>query len=299
MVNSTYGVIMEHKIIKYTLYNQNKPIKCVDFKSLVDQYNFIIEHINLNTFNIKDEIKKDSGWNGKHSLDESLKAMFFGFDNNTNYFLNNVNIIRSQDGIGEGYYMDSEGLVYDMGAFVSGEPECCLNMGLPEVKPSFKIMVDISFSSQYTEKQINNRGIAITNLINTLLINGYLVDLYFMLYNTQYDMDVMFTIDLDTKCLPIATIAYLCSTDYFRKICFAVIDKIREKKSCENRGISRLTSFMLDKFKKDDIFFIGGSFNNPEIGDKINTIDSANKYILELFNKFCKEHKIKISLEDI
>ena len=55
---------------------------------------------------------------------------------------------------------------------------------------------------------------------------------------------------------------------------------------------------MLNKFKKEDIFFIGGSYANPQISSHINTVSEANEYIISLFATYCKEHKIKLTFKD-
>lgn len=185
-----------------------------------------------------------------------------------------------------------------MGSVVEGIPECCLNAELPAIKPCIKIMVDIAFDAWCGPDKLNNRGIAIANLINTLIINGFIIDLYFMRYNHQNDMDIMFTVKVNTEVLPISTIAFMSSADFFRKIGFMTTDLVRNKKSEAGRGYSIMQPFILNKIKKEDIFFIGGSFLNPEISSHLDSIKSANEYIISLFNIYCEEHKIKISFND-
>lgn len=214
--------------------------------------------------------------------------MKYGFQDETDYFLDTIVKINRTTDINNGLFMNYEGFAYDMGKVVSGEPECCLNIGLPNSTPYIKIYVDISFSCIYKAEQIYNRGIAITNLINTLLLNGVIVDLYFMEYNHQYDLDIMYTLKVDTTTLSISCI--------FRKMGFILIDLIRNKQSEDGRGNSTVLPFMLENFKKNKIFFIGGSYTNEKFCKNLQNINVANNYLINMFNKFCKDNEISISL---
>lgn len=285
-------------VVKYNIKTDNKVIKCVEFDSIIDQYEYIMPSIRNNRFGNVTELEKDMGWNGSYTLNEVVEGMKYGLQKSTDYFLDNIKEIRSQDTTGRGTFLDYDGFAYDMGSVVEGVLECCLNADLPAVKPCIKVLVDVSFSCWHSANQLDNRGIAIANLINTLIINGYIVDLCFMLYNTQSDMDIMATTRVNTEVLPISTVAFLSGSDYFRKIGFITMDEVRDKASNWGRGQSYIQNFMLNKFKKEDIFFIGGSYANPQISSHINTVSEANEYIISLFATYCKEHKIKLTFKD-
>lgn len=283
---------------KYEFYNNGKIVKCVNFDGFIDQLDFINNFVKNNTFNTAKEVNVCDNFYGKHDLSTALDGMNYGFTEMTDYFKNVMAQIKSCTKSFDGIFMDYQGFAYDMGAVVSGEPECCVNMGLPVPTPCVKIFVDIAWSSWITAEQILNRGIAITNLINTLLINGCIVDLYAVRYNIQNDMEILFMTKVDTKTLSIANIAFMCSPCYFRKIGWITTDCIRNKRSEAGRGMSRMSDFMLQKLKNDKIFFIGGDYTNSSIVEHIHTIESANKYILEIFKKYCEENKIAITFEE-
>lgn len=287
-------------MIKYTIKDKNTEIKCVNFDSILDQYEFLKYFVQSDNFGTVREVNKQDNFYGKRKFKDSLNGMMYGFQDDTQYFLDSIASVtkdtESDDGIG----MDVEGYAYDMFSVINNIPECCLTMSSPSTKPYVKIMVDICFSCWYTAEEIRNRGIAITNLINTLLINGCIVDLCFMELNIQSDLNVMYTVKVDTELLPISNIAFICSPEYFRKIGFCTIDAIRERKSEDGRGRSKVFDFMLKKFKKDKLFFIGGSFTNPDLTrEKLETVNSANKYILEIFKKYCEENKIVLNIDSI
>lgn len=273
-------------------------IKCVDFDSFIDQYHFIKDFVKNDKFGTPHSVNQKDDFYGFHDLYNTLDGMNYGFQEATDYFLDVIADIKSSKDTSRGIHMDCEGYAYDMGSVVNGVPECCINSGLPSLTPCIKIMVDITFSWIYTQNQIYNRGIAITNLINTLLINGCIVDLYVVEFNQQFDMSVLYTVKVDTNTLSIANIAFLSSPEYFRKIGFITVDCIRNKKSQEGRGCSTILDFMTKKIQKEKIFFIGGSYTNCEIGSHINSVDEANKYLLEIFKKYCTDNEIELTIED-
>lgn len=283
--------------VEYTIKNKNKLIKCVDFKNLLDQYSYIKKGIDTDIFNTVSEVSKEDDFFGKNSMSKTVEGMSFGFQDETNYFLDKIEDVKNKDGLSDGVFMDNIGFAYDMGAYVSGEPECCINMGLPQPAPYVCIMVDLFFSAMYSAKQILNRGIAVTNLVNTLLLNGCVVDLFVFEYNLQSDFDVMYTTKIDTKTLPISSIAFVCTPEYFRKIGFITCDVIRNKQSDIGRGSSTMTQFMLDKIKKDKIFYIGGS-NGFWSSCGYDDLDKMNDTLIENFNKYCVENKIVLKLNN-
>lgn len=281
-------------MIKYTIDNNGKKIKAIDFDNLNEQLLYIQKPIKDKAYSVIDQVKQEDNFYGTHTLDQSLQGMKYGFDNDTNYFLDNIAQVQNDDGLTGGIHVDVEGFAYDMGSVVEGIPECCLNSNLPTPTPSVTIMVDIAFSWCVSARAISNRGIAITNLINTLLLNGYIVDLYLLRYNSQYDLDIMYTVKIDTTNLSIANIAYVCTPEYFRKIGWITTDVLREKESESGRGQSKILPFMLNKIKKEKIFFIGGDYSDSNITSHLDSVKNANNYILETFKKYCNENKITI-----
>lgn len=285
--------------VEYQVKHKGKTIKCIDFDGLNDQLKYILPNIKNNTFDIVNEIKNEVGWNGSYTLDETINGMKYGFDKQTEYFLDLIDQLRVQEGEGEGIFLDTEGYIYDMGSVVSGVPECCLNYHMSEPKPLIKIYIDVSFHCGFTPEQLNNRGCAIANLINTLLLNGVIVELYYFMYNIQNDMDCLVTLRVDTSVLPISIIAFLASTDYFRKIMFITLDCVRKKESEDGRGYSMACDFMVNKFKKEGIFVISGGYMDRGLNSNLDNVKNASDYLMKNFELFCKENKIKIEFLDI
>lgn len=282
--------------VLYTITPPNaRKIKCVDFNGFYDQLEYIKDVARDNLYNAVKRVRHRDDWWGTRTLNQTIEGMKYGFQDDTNYFLNNIAEVKNNDGTSEGVKMSVEGSAYDMGAVIEGVPECCLNFNLPAPVPYINIMVDLFFSGSFSATQIRNRGIAITNLVNTLLFNGYAVDLHAFEFNSQWDQNVMYTIKIDTKNLSMADLAFLCSPEYFRKIALLTIDKRRDSASSAGMGSSEVLPFMLKKFKKSKVFFIGGSISDKNIGSQLSSVKQANKYITKIFQKYCDENKIVIT----
>lgn len=284
-------------VVEYNLKVDNDTIKCVDFDGFIDQLSYIKDFIKNDIFNTATEVNECDDFYGEHTLSQTIEGMNYGFQNVTDYFLDIIEDVKSSTDISNGMFMDCEGFAYDMGAVVNGEPECCINYGLPKPTPCIKILVDIVFPCTYQSYQILNRGIAITTLIETLLVNGYIVDLYSFEFNNQYDIRIMYTNKIDTRTLSISNIAFMSSPEYFRKIGFITVDKIRNRPSGLGRGNSRILDFMINKIKKDKIFFIGGGYSDNELYNHLDSPQNALKYMLEKFNLYAQENKIEINFK--
>ena len=153
--------------------------KCIHFDNLVEQKEYIKDAIKTRKWKVVSEIEREQPKNtdfyGETNLEDTLLSMDYGLKSYTEYFLDNIDDISSESDGADGMFMDYEGFAYDMGAVVSGEPECCVNMNQLAPTPVINIVVDISFVCRVTAKEIMNRGIAITNLVNTLLTKKYIV----------------------------------------------------------------------------------------------------------------------------
>ena len=275
-------------VVKYNIKTDNKVIKCVEFDSIIDQYEYIMPSIRNNRFGNVTELEKDMGWNGSYTLNEVIEGMKYGLQKSTDYFLDNIKEIRSQDTTGRGTFLDYDGFAYDMGSVVEGVPECCLNADLPAVKPCIKVLVDVSFSCWHSANQLDNRGIAIVRLINTLLAKGYIVDLYVYCYNNQDDMDVYYKTKISTETLTISTVAFISSVEFFRKIDWITTEVLRGKPSEDGLGSSIYSSSEVqNKITKSGLCIPGGYQGCNH--DDVRSVEAATKWVQKLYEDYCKQ----------
>lgn len=271
---------------------QIEGIRCVEFDNLYEQKEYVNKAISDNKWKVIRDLKCEykPNFHGDTPLEKTVLAMDYGLQDYTNYFLENIENVKQESDSNTELYMDMEGFAYDMGSVVSGVPECCINGGSPTSTPTIKIFVDITFFWGVTAKEIQNRGIAITNLINTLLTRKYIIELSFVDFNIQGDLNTLIITNIDSSTLSVATIAFMSSPQFFRQISWITTDELRNRDSECGRGRSSMNKWYKQKIEEEKILFIGGSFNDEAVDEgAYRTIESANKYITKLFNKFCNK----------
>ncbi len=271
--------------------DKNDDFKCsiVEFDNMLEQKEYIKEAVKNKKLRIFTEIEPGDFF-GNSTIEQSMDAMEYGLETQTRSFLDKLSDVSSDEGFNEGFYMDYTGFAYDMGSVVAGEPECCLNMSDLNVTKSINILVDIGFNGETTATQITNRSIAIVNLIETLMLKKYIVNLKFINYNIQKDMSTLVITNTDTKDVNIANIAMLSSPQFFRQITWTTRDVIRGKNSKFGRGYTESNRFFKEEIKKQDAFFIPGSFMDKRHYEDSTycNVENANKYITQLFNNYCE-----------
>lgn len=68
---------------------------------------------------------------------------------------------------------DVAGAAYDVGAYIAGEPEAWTRPGLVQVKKAIRIVSNCHVSGAVSNKQIMDRGLAITALALALAVKGH------------------------------------------------------------------------------------------------------------------------------
>lgn len=238
-------------------------------------------------------------WSGGVSFKECMEHLVKGNDKYTQMYLDGLkHDNHDSDEYYTGYQMDIEGVAYDMGAVVNGDPECCLNMGFPEIKRHLTICVSVDFVWTTPASNIRNRGLAIVNLVNTLITQGYILDLEVVYSHDRRnlvgnrDMRMFFKVNTDTQC--ISEFAFYMAPEFMRILCF-LITEIHDFAKGGSADIGGLaggaigTKFLADLESRGTLY-LGGEYDDPKMA-KLNTIEEANKYITEKFNKYISTHK--------
>ena len=100
------------------------------FDNLYEYREFAEKCAKEENYSIVSRVKREAGRNdfyGNLKFEDTIEAMKYGIKDYTSYFLENIADTTSEEYGGQGIFMDIEGFAYDMGAVVSGEPECCIN----------------------------------------------------------------------------------------------------------------------------------------------------------------------------
>ncbi len=258
----------------------------------VDLYNYIQSRIKEKTRNYWKNIRDmDSGdnlkWYGGIEFDDVMDELLLGNKNQTQEFLSGIKEQFSDDVAYSQIYFDNEGFAYDMGAVVSGEPECCLNMGAPESKKFITIGIDYSFPCYVKPDVLRNRGMAITNLVHSLITQGYVVNLRFLqIYNPHNTRNVtksIFSLDLNTENLSISTVAFYCSVEFFRAIMILVHSMLDELPELPGEGMGSDDKDEFFDIFGEDMLFIPAGYTDESMRS-LTSVEKANKKILNLFN---------------
>lgn len=249
------------------------------------------EHPDIRSFS---ENKRPREWSGNCSFEDSLSRLQYGNPQYTQAFLEGLKegeLFADED---TGFGMDVEGVAYDMGAVLEGNPECCLAQGYPEPKKMLKVCIDITFVCDVSPKVIRHRGIAIVNLINTLMQMGYILDIDVLYIHDRHNlvnkrnMYEFFKINTQTQC--IAEFAFYMTPEFMRILCFAVTE-IHDARKGGDKDIGGHASGHIEKdflkaMEEEGTFFIGGSYNDGAMAN-LDTQEKANALIVKRFNEFC------------
>lgn len=259
--------------------------KAIYFENMQEIESYIKKE-NLKKYELLHEIKDKPEFYGTTDFEKTLTRMKYGNENVTAQYLNDINEMKQEAETNEGYFMDVQGVAYDMGAVVAGEPECCINQGAPSTKPYLKIYIDTGYCGSTTQKTINNRGIAIYMLISTLIAKGYILDVYFVHYITAYDTPNTYyaqNIKLPLENIDISRIAFLGTCEYFRTITW-LLTAIQSK--CEwytGNGKSMPSDKVIKHLKKDGLFIPSGYTDS-----RFNScsLEEAKQYVTEIYNNY-------------
>ena len=267
---------------------KNGSIKYLDFDNIQEQKEYISEPVKTQKWETTKEIEVGNFY-GKHTLAETMQGCDYGFQADTQKFIENLKETTNEDIGGENVYMDIEGFAYDMGAVVAGEPECCINFNTGGMNKTIKILVDIGFHSGTSADEIYNRSYALINLINTLINKKYIIELKFFNYNVQHDMSTIVTTKVNVDNLSLATIAFMSSPEFFRQVTWITRDELRNKESEPSRGKTEVNDILKNYIKQEDALLIKGSFMNKNFEREYRTKEQAEKTITNLFNEYCSQ----------
>lgn len=189
-----------------------------------------------------------------------------------------------------GIAMGVEGCAYDMGAVISGEPECCLRMDELTPTESIDIYVDIGYSGGVGADTINRRTIAIMKLINQLILQKVIVNFHLAHYTTvsgRYKLGTILTIKGTEGLIP--QVAYLCRPSFFRIVSW----NLNEIRCGINGGsaCSQPSDDLIKFIKREGGFYIPGGYVDWFWRD-VSDQESADKYLMESYKKFLKDRKV-------
>lgn len=272
------------------------------FENNVDIYEFLKEAQTSQGYcdylqECKNERKR---WSGNVLYDEATQNLLYGNKDITPKFIEGLKALGLDTEANTGVFMNHEGFAYDMGAVVSGEPECCVDMTAPQAKKTIRVYLDYTAHAGIGVNSITNRGIAIVNLLYTLMSQGFIVEFnlcrvselhYTGKINNEEIRNHYISIKVPTETLTIGTLGFYCSLEFFRIImiiaeCFCCH---RPDSAGELNGTKNRDKYNLEK----DAFFIPSFYMDESAEHKCYSLEGAQKYINGLYDQYCQEHNLK------
>lgn len=269
--------------------NMFKDCKTIEFLNMNDIYQFLKSSEKLPSFDIYKE--RASDFNGGFDLKGAMTQLITGYDKYTQKIIDGLKNISEEETECFGLNMDVCGSSYEMGSVVEGVPECCISDYAPSSKKCLKIVLSNVFSSSIDAKYILNRGIAITNLICSLIAQGYVLDLKYCFYYkpNSYKTSSMFFMNIPTDNLCLATVAFLMTPQFMRLIGIAVSDVNLGKDIC-GYAKSIKDNEIINYLKDNSVYFLDGYdeniYDNCTMKLKYGDVEKATKTVSEYFNNY-------------
>lgn len=279
-------------------------VKVARFNGMVDLYNFINENESKKDWATIRRNKERDSWSGGKTYKEAKEQIIYGDSDYTQYFIDGLKTINKENDDNSGIGFDVEGSSYDMGAVIDGVPECCIKQDVLTQRKFIKIVVTTNFSWRVNENYIKNRGIAIFNLINTLILQGYIIELSFIgcfthCHSDKKDADcgntdknALMIIDIPDCQNCVSTIAYLCSVQFFRIIEILVADMITGDYGCDGNNTGYKGYELRKKLQSGEYLYFPDGYDKEDFeGYSYNTVENANKEVVKIFNEYCEKNR--------
>lgn len=278
-------------MIEYTKKYGNTTYKMQDFNSMSEIANYLEGIEDLNSYDLtKDyKLKEQEYFFGIGSFKDIPDRLRYGDQKVTTMYIDKLKQLKSEGEQNTGINMDIEGFAYDMGAVVSGEPECCLNSGYPEAKPYLNIYIDTGYNGSVSPDTIANRGVAILQLISSLISQGYLLDIWIIHYiDTSNGERCCQRVKLSTEFLTISQLAFAGKCEFFRVVTWLLTAIQVKRRGYTGSGRSQPSSCVISELKKEGLYIPSGytdcRFNNC-------SMKQALEHITEIYNDYVKEHE--------
>jgi hypothetical protein len=269
------------------------------FENNIDLYEYIRKREKDRSWEHIREHRTGKAWSGNVTYEQAMNNLQYGNKDVTLRFIEGLRNLGHEVDVNTGIFMNTEGFAYDMGAVVSGEPECCVDMKAPEPKKSLTILMDYTAPCYVKGKTLELRGLAMANLLYTLVQKGYIINLMMcevdiLDYTGKLETGDnvrkhMMCIKVPTDTLSAGTIGFYTSLEFFRVIMILTETMCLDTdRPGDAKGSEYIEDYCLDK----DTWLIPNCYMDKR-GKNLNTIEEANEYVKTLFREYCEKHNLK------
>lgn len=184
---------------------------------------------------------------------------------------------------------DVSGEYFDVGDFLSGEPEVFRRNELCTTKPVVPVYANISMSWSVPQSLIINRGCAIVALCDLLVNSGYIVDLNLVDAVSIYKKNIYTKIKISTDPIDLDGIAFVVANPLcLRRLSLAVTEKITDKNDCSDDCYGKVIEYILDNIFSGGLsgFYFVSSSNKSFYKGNYRGIDSAREHVVNMIDEF-------------
>lgn len=270
------------------------------FENNIDLYNYIRKREKEGTWEGIARNTEAQDWAGGVTYEEAMNNLLYGNKDTTAKFIDGLKDINQEEGVYSNIFLDTEGFAYEIGSVVAGNPECCLNWGALETKKSITISMDYTAPGYVNEKCLRYRNIALVNLLYTLKMKGYIINLKMCeVDNLSYTGTVlnkpvdkhMISVNVPLETFSVGTIAFYCSTEYFRIIMLLV------ETMCVNRNgmLGRAQGSTNEKdylIEDKNTWLIPSAYMDKRV-QELKSQQEADEYVKKLFDEYCASHNLE------
>ena len=223
----------------------------------------------------------------KKSYEEICNGLKFGIKDYNKKFLEELKDIEDTKIETNDYFFTDNGMFYDMQSVVDGLPECMLDT-VQEERKSLRIVSDYAYPHYVSDKRINYRGVSLFKLFYTLLTKNYNLEIEFATKiihrgRTRKELELIFRLPKNELNIP--TIAYYCNVEFFRAVTCAILETEGLRTNCSQSD----RDFCSDN---PEDFFVPAGYTDSRT-ETFNSVEDADKYITEKFNKYLEQRGMK------
>ncbi len=254
-----------------------------EFSDIIDFVDFVKDVPS----NYRSKKKGDNDWSGG-SFDDAVTQAYTGNPELVSKIFDGANIISAMiDEERKGEIRDVVGEYFDVGDFLSGEPEVFRRDEYGPRKPVIPVYASFAMHCGIGNDTIKNRGCSIVAICDELCSSGFIVDLN-LVHCVRYDGKRYYTkIHVRVDPLDLDTVAFIIANPLcLRRLWLAAMELYTDNPNPGGHGAP-------DEYDLDDIFssgvsgfyFVGSSHSEFSQGS-YRDLKKAKNHIIGMIEKF-------------
>jgi hypothetical protein len=192
------------------------------------------------TKGFRSHAKEEKSWFGTADFNEARTLARTGWDYGRAELEAAIQNIPATDPVEHGYSWDVVGEAFDMGTYLSGEPEHWLTPMFEPRRRIVRIVMNVFASGRVEASTLMNRGAAVLSLIKSLQEKGDIVNLTWISTGNDVSGDggrnYRIHCEMSTSPFDMDSIAFIGHPSFFRRYVFAAQEVMAGQRECGGYG---------------------------------------------------------------